>query len=220
MYALKAGSRPCQGCTRLNTRSQFIPRPQQHLVQLHSSRVATRKAGPEGKEPEQPDKPEDQVSGTLSNRYAKMVEELQKAGLTPAKAKVRSHRRRWHVSSDDVQRPHPGSSSATAAFNVVRVPLQWAPMHTGHCCCCWHGLNTGHLVLPAAGLGPHPTNQPLVVVSTNTPNPNTDVPPPHHPKPPTACTLYALHNRTCSRPGQSWVRRTLRSSRPCWWSGA
>lgn len=61
-------------------------------MQLHSSRVARRAAGPEDKEPEQPDKPEEQVSGTLSNRYSKMVEELQKAGLTPAKAKVRSHR--------------------------------------------------------------------------------------------------------------------------------
>jgi hypothetical protein len=34
------------------------------------------------------DKKPDRGSGTLSNRFEKMLEELQKAGLTPAKAKV------------------------------------------------------------------------------------------------------------------------------------
>lgn len=82
-----------QGCTCRHTRSIQLIRPQRPAELLHRpSRLLTR-AQPDGKDPEQqqPEQKQEQPekgAGTLSTRYAKMVEELQKAGLTPAKAKV------------------------------------------------------------------------------------------------------------------------------------
>jgi hypothetical protein len=93
MHTLKTGG-VVQGFTCRHTRSiQLAIRPQRPAQLVHRpSRLVTR-AQPDGKEPEQqqPEQKQEQPvkgAGTLSNRYEKMVEELQKAGLTPAKAKV------------------------------------------------------------------------------------------------------------------------------------
>lgn len=69
--------------------SRALLRPQPpSLVLRHRLQQLLRvpRAQPEGDD--EPQQDEEKKEGTLSNRYKKMVEELQKAGLTPAKAKV------------------------------------------------------------------------------------------------------------------------------------
>jgi hypothetical protein len=89
MHALKAGSslRSCAG-----TQIRSIALPRHYRVQRHSDLVrlpiAVQANPDDDKQPQQEEQQQDKGPGTLSNRYAKMVEELQKAGLTPAKAKV------------------------------------------------------------------------------------------------------------------------------------
>lgn len=92
MQTLKTGSK-LQSCTCKHNRPIQPIRPQRHVQLPHRLHKVLTRAQPDGKDPkqQQPEQPQEQPekpSGTLSNRYEKMVEELQKAGLTPAKAKV------------------------------------------------------------------------------------------------------------------------------------
>lgn len=89
MHTLKAGS-SLKSCASTQNRYLALPRLH-HRVQLRSDLVrlpTAVQASPDDKQPQQDEQQQDKGPGTLSNRYAKMLEELQKAGLTPAKAKV------------------------------------------------------------------------------------------------------------------------------------
>jgi hypothetical protein len=91
MHTLKTGG-VVQGFACRHTKSIQLTRPHRPAQLLHRPNRLLTKAEPDGKDPQQqqPEQKQEQPEkvGTLSNRYAKMVEELQKAGLTPAKAKV------------------------------------------------------------------------------------------------------------------------------------
>jgi hypothetical protein len=76
-------------CSRI-CNSRLVPAARLPRCRLQTPGIVL--ATPDGDKNEQQeqgeDKKPDRGSGTLSNRFEKMLEELQKAGLTPAKAKV------------------------------------------------------------------------------------------------------------------------------------